>query len=133
MSVEHEREALYRSLHSKLHANRSHIPITKSNATNQSLKTRLTCCTPKDGPLLADMLVVLDAERSMNDDLNAISVKKSELAEELFEDLLMDYVAVQTMNSENQETKGIEELINMINCAVVFQEHYIYLGFRCCI
>lgn len=118
-TTEHEREALYRYLHSKLHSNRSHIPITKSNATDHSLKARLTRCTPQDGPLLTDMMAILDAERNMNDYSNGICDKKGELVEELFEDLLMDYVAVQTMNGENRETRGIEELMEMINCAVV--------------
>lgn len=123
-TTEHEREALYRYLYSKLHSNRSHIPITKSNATDHSFKARLARCTPQDGPLLTDMLAILDVERSMNDGLGGICDRRSELAEELFEDLLMDYVAVQTMNSENQETKGIEELLEMINHAVVSKANY---------
>ena len=32
--------------------------------------------------------------------------RRSELADELFDDLLMDYVAIQIMNGENQETNG---------------------------
>jgi hypothetical protein len=133
MSTEHEREALYRNLHSKLHTNRSRIPITKSNVIDQSLKARLTRCTPQDGPLLSDMLVILDAERSTNDGVNGMCGKKNELAEEIFEDLLMDYVAVQSMDNEDQGTKGIEELMDAINQAVVFQELCIHLGFRCCL
>ena len=76
MSTEHEREALYRHLQSKLHANQSHLPITKSNATDPSLKARLSRCTPQDAALLVDMLAILDVERKAKDGADGAGSKK---------------------------------------------------------
>ena len=93
----------YRQLWSNLQVNRSKLPTpSKSAILDRSLASRQRQVTKEDAPVIYDMLSILDT-----------MPPGDPLVEELFDDLLLDYVASKSIDSDNT-TRGFEELIEAL-------------------
>lgn len=107
-----ESAALFRRLHFALQSKRSSQPVVKDAVPPASFQFLQQNCTPKDAPILVDMLAILEQERTTN-----------ELAEELFDEFLDELAAC-----ESQVKKGdgrhIGQIIAALNQAVTISLYF---------